>query len=438
MDTKKFKIGVGPILVSSLLFTLLGTAQYYVPVYITTSSFPDQVVKPSIITVSNIDYGYVKVDTAYREAFEGFNYLLAGKNRYPIHLESYDDFNAAAIISSDTTVITYTGAQGAIKNNFLLERNQSFTQFTKQYPTFIKNDVDIESKLDSLTAVWKSKLEEYTFSDIFIQDELMFYKSYKACVSLIAQQQLKGQTLSDLELEDFPPMDYTIGRYYNTLPYYEALSIQYLYQKALSFDRVGQARGFINNLDHWRMSSDLKKMMMGISTEQHPRSKFLFKVAKPLYKPHTSINRRFYRKSKRLEPGASFQFPDGVSIDGSAFDFKSLDGKQVYIFVYDINNPILGNVLTAWNKFYKSNKDEDSVFIAYAVNGFMNESLWKSLQIDGNIAGLSLRGKATNAIDYLEDLGVLLLPRLFQIAPDGTLQNPNVDLNVIKRNVINP
>ncbi len=429
------------IIIAFLVFILsisLVRAQFYVPVYVTTSSFPDATEEPKIIAYPGVDYGYNKVDTAYREAYEGFNVIVVDSKAYPIHLESYDDFNAASFITSDTVNITYSGAQGAIKNDFLLKRHQAFTNFTNNAQKLSEDEIEFNKQLDSLTTYWKQELDKYPFSEIFIADELMFYKSYTAFYDLYFKMLNKGSRYQDASLNDYPDLDYKSERYYDMLPYFKVLARNYHFKKVLELSSVGAARSYLNNLPGYAMANDVKGKALIYATEHHPRARDLYKISKPLYMPHSSMDRRFYRNSKRQSIGDNFKFPDAFMVDSKPFDLQSIEDKQIYLLIYDISNPRLGAVLTAWNKFSQQNKSTDVQFVAYAINGTRNIDLWKSLQFKASIAGLNAVGPPGKSASYLEDIGTYLLPRIIKIAPDGKILNPNVDLGLDKRNVFEP
>ncbi|PRP66417.1 hypothetical protein [Nonlabens agnitus] len=428
MDIAKFKIV--SFLILLFISAPISWAQYDIPIYVTTTTTENVPVR--IVTNSLVDQVYERVDSAYRSGFGGFNSLIVENKIFPIHLEDFDDFNAAVFKNDSLITVIYSGAQGALKNEYLITRNEVYTEFANQKDLLKQPMAQLAPSMDSLTNVWMEKLKSMPFSELFKEDEAMYYKSFQAYVKLAHQQYQMDQTtsLEDLELQDFPDMDFSSNRYYTTIPQYKAMAQVYNFKKLLQLEKVRYGRRFVNDLDGF-ITSDLKKKAFVQSTEHHPRADFLYDISKPLYNPHTSKERRLYRKSKKTGKGSDFEYPEVQTVDGASVNFNNFQGKKIQLLVYSFRDPFLRQNLTKWNKFAVQ-QEPDTYYVAYGVDASLYEDTWKELQFSSQLAGLNVKASPKDGFEFREDLGILLLPRVISIDANGVISNPNLDLDFEK------
>ena len=177
MDFTKLKIGILFLLLTGSSWNCF--SQYDIPIYVTTTT-ADSTVATGIVPNAGVDYQYGRIDSVYRYGYGGFNNLIVSNKVYPIHLEEFDDFNAASFVNDTVTTLVFTGAQGALKNEFVYSRNKAFSGFSKT-PDLLEMDKEVFSvSLDSIVTSWTTQLETMPFSFLFMADETMFYQSYQA------------------------------------------------------------------------------------------------------------------------------------------------------------------------------------------------------------------------------------------------------------------
>lgn len=440
MDFGKFKIGYFFLLIVITLFmsTLQAQQQFETPIYITTTTY-DTDTRITLLANPGVDQQFVKIDTAYRSGLGGFNNLLVDDQIYSIHIEDFDDFNIAVFKTDSVASIVYSGAQGAIKNDYILARYKSYQDFGKKLDLVATPLDSLTKSLDSLTTYWAKQLENYPFSELFKKDEQMFLQSYQAYVQFSKQLLLSGKTnIEDASLGKFPVMDYDKERYFLTIALYKKLSLEYHFKKMMSLESVGKSRRYLRRLDGNILDYAVREKAYMQSIEHHPRAADLYAIAKPRFEPHYARDSRFYRKSKRNGMGASFSYPTANSVSKEAIDLKQLQGKNTYLYIYDINDPQLSANLGKWNAFYAKNTSASTYFSAYCLTAYYNQSLWRSLVLNSSIAGLNVYAKESKAVEFVEDLGIMLLPRVIEIDAQGKVVHPNIDLNFQKTNILQP
>jgi len=413
--------------------TTLAQNQYEIPIYVTASSPSDTTVHTAIAANPGVDFVYQKADTAYRYGFGGFNNLIVDNEVFPIHLEDFDDFNAAVFKSDSTLSILYSGAQGAIKNDFLFQRNKAFKEYGMQKGLLQQPFEELSQSLDSMISVWNQELDSYPFTARFVQDEQMFYESYRNFAKMSHQLIAQNKTdLSQAALADFPVMDYNNKRYYTTISMYRELAKAYHFKKLLEYESARKGKRYINRLDGFYLGYDLRIMAFALSTEHHPKADFLYDVSKPKYNPHDRYERRRHRFSSRTGAGTTFEHPISYTLGDEPADFTKLRGKKIYFLVYNLNDPKLGSNLQKWNLLYSERIKENAYFVSWATNGQVNPELWKRLQINTQIAGWSLTSSMKDANEYLEDLGMVLTPRVIVVDEKGIVTDPNLDVGFHK------
>lgn len=433
MDFTKFKIA---LCILGLLSLQVCVAQYDIPIYVTAGINVDSLAAPRLRTYAEVDFTYRKVDTAYVSGYGGYNILIANQSFVPVHLEDYDDFNISVFAQDSTINIIYSGAQGAIKNDFLYNRNKAFIQFAKKVDIKNYNQQIFENSVDSLINVWSDQLKSYPFSKLFVEDETMYYKSYANYSKLYLKQLSLGKDLSDLELKDFPALDYTSGRYFTTIPQYKELAKAYHFKKLLLLESKRDGRRYMNRMDSDFIVENLKERAISEALEHHPRAQFLYDVSKPLYDPHLSENRRYYRFSKKNAAGDSFNFPVTSSIDGKRMEWNSIKANKIYFFFYYLSDPSLRKNIVLWNQWYANNKKDGTYFIAVAMDGKSKNGLWKNLQFNSSIAGLSVTMEPKDAKKYRIKTGMKLTPRVVEVNANKLIADPNVDIEFEKVNFI--
>ncbi|WP_157686674.1 hypothetical protein [Nonlabens sp. Hel1_33_55] len=386
-----------------------------------------------IVTNPGVDFRYTRTDTVYRYGYGGFNNLIVGNDVFPIHLEDYDDFNIAAFKNDSIATIVYSGAQGALKNEFLSSRNKAFTEFTKKDNLFTQPSDSTVVSLDSLIGVWTDKLESMPFSPIFKADETMFYKSYQGYLQMIFKLSESDQltSLSNAAFADFPNIDFQSERYYTTIAPYKVMAQEYHFKKILELEKVRYGRRYINRLNSFYLENHLKTKAYLLSTEHHPRAEFLYDISKPQFNPHSSRERRFYKNSQKNGVGSEFEYPEAATVDNSLLDFSKFKGKNVNFFIYSFADPYLGRNISKWNRFAVE-QESNTYNIAYAIDATSQLEVWKKLQFSSQIAGLNVKGSPRNAFQFKKDLGLELLPRVISIDTSGKIKNPNLDLNFEK------
>jgi hypothetical protein len=435
MDIGKLKVARLLIVGISLLIAGITNAQdqYDIPVYITTSEPVDTTQSITFKPDVQVDFDYQLIDTAYRWAYGGFNNLLVDDRVLPVHFEEFDDFNVAYFKSDSTVNLIYSGAQGALKNDFLFQRFIAFEEYGKQSGLLEQSTEDLTNSLDSITSVWTKELNTYPFTELFKRDEKMFYESFRN-FALYAQKLILSGTsdFTEAKLADFPKMNFNSNRYYTTIPLYRELAKAYHYRQILNDKSVGQARRYVNRLDGYSQIDDLKNLAFLKSTEHHPNADLLYRISKPQYEPHTSERRRLNRKRRRNEVGDDFEMPESYTLDKQNVDFNNLYGKKVYVFIYYLNDPQLRDNLQQWKGFYTSKIKEDAYFIALAMDSDLNLELWKSLQFDSQIAGWNITTSLRKAFQYRKDIGMALVPRVVAVDEEGIITDPNVDVGFKK------
>ncbi|BAO56294.1 hypothetical protein [Nonlabens marinus] len=433
MDLRKLKVNALFSICLISITTAFAQHPIEVPIYVTTSQEPAD---KSIIAIAAdpvVDYVYRKVDTAYRWGYSGFNNLVVGNQIYPLHLEEYDDFNIAVFQQDSTTTIVYSGAQGAVKNDFLLQRRKAFKEYSN-LPGLLQRPIeDLTVSLDSLSSTWITELNSYPFSARFKEDENQYYSSYSNYV-LLTHQVLKEKKsdLTELELVDFPKIDFNNHRYYTTIPFYREMARAYHFKRLVNLDSKGKGRRYLRDLNGYAMINDLQTKAFVQSTEHHPKAEYLFDVAKPQYTPHDREDRRLHRRSRKTGVGTEFMNPPSFALDGKAVSFDQLKGKKVYLFVYSLKDPNFIQNLNRWNQFHANKKQEDVYFVTYSLDNELNKELWRSLQLNSQIAGWNLGSNLKKSNEWCKDLGIVVLPRVISIDDTGIVIDPNVDLGFQK------
>ena len=241
MDFTKFKIS---LLFFLSLYSAIGYSQYDIPIYVTTSHV-DTSMRMGIATLPGVDFGYRRTDSVYRYGYGGFNNLIIENEVFPIHLEEFDDFNIAAFNSDGVTTLVYSGAQGALKNEFILNRKKAFIDFAKKDGLLQQSNEKFSSSLDSLIGEWTDRLNATTFSNVFKSDESMYYKSYSGYLNIIYG--LSGvqpsMDISNAKLADFPTIDFASERYYTTIAPYRILAQVFVVINFKRFTFIGQRAG---------------------------------------------------------------------------------------------------------------------------------------------------------------------------------------------------
>jgi hypothetical protein len=435
MDIGKFKVVRLIFLCTALLITLLVNAQdqYNTPVYISVSKPVDTTQRIIIRPDVPVDFGYQLVDTAYRWAYGGFNNLLIDDRVLPIHFEEFDDFNVAYFESDSTVNLIYSGAQGALKNDFLFQRFKAFEEYGKQPGLLQQSTENLTKSLDSITNVWTKELNTYPFTKLFKMDEMKFYESFRN-FALFAQQLIVSgnPNITEAKLADFPKMDFNNERYYTTIPLYREMAKAYHYRQILNEKSVGQARRYANRLNGYLQTYDLKELAFIQSTEHHPNADFLYKFSKPKYSPHSGDRRQLHRNSSRNGAGAAFEMPESYTLDKQNVNFNKLTGKKVYVFIYYLSDPQLRNNLQQWNSFYQSKLKENAYFVALAMDSDRNIELWKSLQFDSQVAGWNITTSLNKSFKYRKDIGMALIPRVVAVDEKGVITDPNVTVGFKK------
>jgi hypothetical protein len=435
MDIGKFKIARLLIASIALLITGIGNAQdqYDIPVYITTSRPVDTTQSIIFRTDVQVDFSYQLNDTAYRWVYGGFNNLMIDDRVLPVHFEEFDDFTVAYFESDSTINLIYSGAQGALKNDFLFQRFKAFEEYRKQPGLLQQSKEDLTNSLDSITAVWTKELNSYSFTELFKRDEKMFYESFSRYALFAQQLKLSGTAdIIEQRLSDFPKMDFNNNRFYTTIPFYREMAKAYHYRQILNDKSVGQARRYANRLEGYLPVDDLKNLAFLQSTEHHLNADLLYRVSKPQYESHTSERRRLNRKRRRNEVGDDFEMPESYTLDKQNVKFNKLSGKKVYAFIYYLRDPQLSNNLQQWKGFYTSKIKENAYFIALAMDSDLNLELWKSLQFDSQIAGWNITTSLRKAFQYRKDIGMALVPRVVAVDEQGIITDPNVDVGFKK------
>lgn len=436
MDSRKFKIEIilSFLLMIGSLETSFSQNQVNIPIYVTTTQPADSSKYAAIKADLVVDFVYERLDTAYQNGYGGFNNLIIGDAVYPIHLEPFDDFNAAIFDIDSNLTVVYTGAQGAIKNEFLLNRNKDFKEFGKQIEISKISREQLSLALDSLTTVWIENLGNQPFTNRFKADETTYYEAYRNYTLLthlvISQNKTK---LTQLNISDFPNMNFDNERYYTTIPEYRDMARAYHLLKLLEQESVRKGRRYIRKLDGYYIGRDLRTFAYQQSTEHHPRADFLFDAAKPRFMPHTRQDKNLYRQSSKNSIGSDFKIPTSYTLDGKIIDANQLKDKKIYFFIYALSDPNLAFNLNRWNQFFAEKRSqENAYFVAWAIDSELSPDLWRKLQLNTQVAGLNLGSQLKDAIKYRNELGLVLIPRVIMVNEQGKVVDPNMELGFNK------
>jgi len=373
------------------------------------------------------------VDTAFVDAYSGFNKLIVNNQIIPIHFEEFDDFNIAVFVQDSITNLLFSGAQGAIKNEFLFNRNKAFDEFSKKWKPSETEFSEWETSVDSLTSHWQDQIDAYPLSDIFKADEKMYYESYATYAKLYFKEVKSGNPdIREATLDEFTDKEYDSFRYYTTIPQYTELANTFHFQQILNKEFVSQARSYLAKLPGDIMSDYVRNKAFLESLEHHPRAKYLYRVARPALYSHNSKSRRLYRNSTKTAAGNAIKMPSATTLDGKNVNWEPVKGKKIYLMLYNFSDPYLRQNLLLWNQWFANNNNNDTVFISAAMDANTRLDVWKNLQFNSSIAGFNVKMTSKDAAKYSKYLGLILTPRVIEIAPDGLIVDPNLELGFRK------
>ncbi|WP_194852558.1 hypothetical protein [Nonlabens antarcticus] len=436
MDIRKLK--VTQLLIGCLcaFYSTISIAQiqYDIPIYVTTTNDTISNLKARISANTEVDFIYKRTDTAYMWGYGGFNNLLVEDQVFPIHLEQNDDFNVALFKTDSLINLVFSGAQGALKNEYILNRDEAFKNFSNQKGFWSQNKASFEESLDSLVYEWSSKLNNSIHSDIFKTDEQAYYDSYALYMKLLKGQIIKGKIdLMDLNKKEFPEAIYDIERYYTTIPAYKNLSIAYHYANVKNLERSRDIRKYYYDLPQGLIRFGLREQLMKEVSERHPKSKLFYKAMDYRYDPRPDSEKVMYRNIERTAIGTEFIYPEAKVLDSKPFDFSMLGSKKVYFFMYDLNDPNLSYNLKIWNSMVVGSVDKDAYYIACALQSQNSEiEFWRGLQLNQKVAGVNVIALEKDTELLKNAYGVQYFPRIIIVDKESKIKDSNLETPFIK------
>ncbi|MCZ4320001.1 TlpA disulfide reductase family protein [Aequorivita viscosa] len=367
---------------------------------------------------------------------DGFYEMYVGRERTNIYLEKSKNLSVTLDANEFDETLNYTGDLASV-NNFIAakylwnEQNLNYKEIFSLNETDFKTALDKNQKsIDSLYEVNKISNENFKKNlkkeDAYTRASLIEnYKNAHSYYTGNADYQVSDSFYDELKNIDFKD---TLA-YRNSTAYQNLLDAHFnrLVDEDLSEDSQSEnilyLKKVAENLPNGYAKDKIMSsyLMFGLKPDETLDEAYnIYKNSEPNPENLTKLTER-YNKLKTItkgNPSPTFEYENHK---GGTTTLESLKGKYVYIDVWATwCGPCLREIpfLKEFEEEYENKKVQ---VVSISIDEAKDYNKWKTMVSEKQLGGIQLMADSNWKSKFVEDYGILGIPRFILIDPQGNI-----------------
>ncbi|MFD1095601.1 TlpA family protein disulfide reductase [Salegentibacter chungangensis] len=365
---------------------------------------------------------------------DGYYFLKYGRNSTFIYLYPKDDLSVKFDANHFKSSLVFSG-QGSIRNNYLVEKEDTAAELTKDLEAFYK--VDESAYYENIAKVKNLQsdlLSTYKVENFFKAEELKSLE-YERLLSI---QNYKSSYRFYIGGEVTPSagfygpvkaVDLDNKDDYRKQPYYRYLVNSVWSKRIEAAPDVDAMLKVLHKVKSQEVAISLINGFYSKISSKEKRAKDYLDLIKRVttHRPFIEAAEKRYQEvlnASGLAKGDVSPEFDYESFKGGSVSLEDLKGKYVYIDVWATWCAPCIKQIPYLRELEKRYHDKNIVFVSISVDKEDVKDTWKQMIADKQLGGIQLFADKSFDSAFMDAFGVNSIPRFILINPEGKIVDP--------------
>lgn len=385
----------------------------------------------------------IEEDGTFRDTLfiknDGFYEMLFGREAIGVYLEKGKHISFSFDESQIQGSLEFSG-EGAEINNFLVKKSD-FTANRMDFPTlFGSNEKDFLEALDrdekALDSLYEAHNLSKKYRDILVKEDqyysALLIENYESAHGYYAQNpdvQVSPSFYERLKAINFKDT----AEFRKNSSYRDLVETHYtrLTTNEIPMGESGFSPLFLKKIDAEFPNGYAKDKIMfnhlqfWLSPDEHMDEVVtLYKNTNPKEENLQKINER-YEILKEVVPGKASPTFNYENFKGGNTSLEDLRGKYVYIDVWATwCGPCLQEI-PFLQEFEKDYADKNIQVVSISIDQEKDYNKWRDMVENRNLGGIQLMADADWKSDFVQQYGIMGIPRFILLDPEGKIVSPD-------------